>query len=1027
MAALAALTFCLPVLAGFGGAAFAEEETAAPADLHFAEEISKGASYSAVLYDQTNGLPTSEANAIVRTEEGFIWIGSYSGLIRYDGRSFVRYDSSSGIANVRCMFVDSQNRLWVGTNDSGAGVMIHGEFHMFDKHSGLSSLAVHSITEAEDGTVYLGTTGGLAAVDGSLNLKMLEEPQLNGEFVRVLRTGGKTVYGVTKEGAVFTVENGKLSGWYSADKLGLQNIHTLLPDPNRAGAVYLGSTGSMLYYGTLTDNFHIEKKKSIAPCSNINEIHLIGETLWLCTDTGIGFFSDGEFIPVSNIPMVTSIEQMILDYQNNLWFASSKQGIMKIVPNQFTDLFARYQNLEREVVYSTCLHDNQLFVGTKNSGLIVLDLKFDRLVKNLPLSSAKTASGTVCNDHDLITMLKGTRIRSIIRDSQNRLWISTYGDHALVRYENGKVMKFTAADGLPSNRVRVVHECLDGSFLVACTGGVAIIRNDRISEVYDESDGIVNEEILTVTEGINGEIILGTDGGGVYIISGQNVRHFGTDDGLKSDVVMRIKKDISRDLYWIVLSNSLAYMTADYQFHNIEHFPYSNNFDLYENSRGEMWVMSSNGIYITDAGALMQDEASSSCLFYDSSNGLPCIATSNAYSELTPEGDFYLSGMNGVAKFNIEKPFENAAELRAAVPYLKADGKYIYPDKNGKFTVPSDVQKLTVYPFVFNYSLINPVVAYQLEGFENRSFTLARSELESVSYTNLRGGKYNFRLTIQDPNGHTSKTLTIPIVKKKGFFEKPLVKACALLLIAGVICVLVVIYTSHRTRRLEKRSQEQKQLIREIVEAFSNVIDMKDQYTKGHSARVAEYTVMLAKELGIDEETTETYYCIALLHDIGKIGIPPEVLNKPGKLSDEEFGVIKSHSALGFEALKNISILPDLATGAGAHHERPDGKGYPKGLKGDEIPRVAQIIAVADCFDAMYSNRPYRKRMNFEKVVEIIKGASGTQLMPDVVDAFLRLVEQGKMRAPDDIGGGTTEDIDNIRNGKPAETPAVKQ
>ena len=189
---------------------------------------------------------------------------------------------------------------------------------------------------------------------------------------------------------------------------------------------------------------------------------------------------------------------------------------------------------------------------------------------------------------------------------------------------------------------------------------------------------------------------------------------------------------------------------------------------------------------------------------------------------------------------------------------------------------------------------------------------------------------------------------------------------------------------------------------------------MKDKYTNGHSNRVAKYTAMLAKELGCDDETIERYYRIALLHDIGKIGVPSEVLNKNGKLTDEEFEIIKSHSSKGYEALKDISIMPELATGAGAHHERPDGKGYPNHLSGDEIPRVAQIIAVADCFDAMYSNRPYRKRMNFEKAVSIIKDVSGTQLTPDVVDAFLRLVDKGEFRAPDDHGGGTTESIDNI-------------
>ena len=217
------------------------------------------------------------------------------------------------------------------------------------------------------------------------------------------------------------------------------------------------------------------------------------------------------------------------------------------------------------------------------------------------------------------------------------------------------------------------------------------------------------------------------------------------------------------------------------------------------------------------------------------------------------------------------------------------------------------------------------------------------------------------------------------------------------------------------TDRLVEQQVRDKQLLRELIEAFAKVVDLKDSYTRGHSIRVARYTKMLAQELGYDEDTVEHFYNIALLHDIGKVGIPDSVLNKPGKLTDEEFALIKSHAARGYEVLKNISLMPDIAVGAQSHHERPDGKGYPNGLTGDEIPRVAQILAVADCFDAMYSDRPYRSRMNFDKAVSIIKEVAGTQLAPDVVDAFLRLVEKGEFRAPNDDGGGSMESIENIR------------
>ena len=214
---------------------------------------------------------------------------------------------------------------------------------------------------------------------------------------------------------------------------------------------------------------------------------------------------------------------------------------------------------------------------------------------------------------------------------------------------------------------------------------------------------------------------------------------------------------------------------------------------------------------------------------------------------------------------------------------------------------------------------------------------------------------------------------------------------------------------------LLSQQKRDKELTREIIEAFAKVIDLKDSYTQGHSFRVAKYTDMLAAELGCDEETIENYHNRALMHDIGKVGIPDSVLNKPGKLTDNEYELIKSHAARGHEVLENINLMPEIAVGAYAHHERPDGKGYPLGLKDEELPLVAKIIAVADCFDAMYSNRPYRPRMNFEKVVSIIKEVSGTQLSAEVVDAFLRLVEKGEFRDPDDHGGGSVETIDNIR------------
>ena len=981
-----------------------------------AEELSvdptgKGDGYSAVLYDNTTGLPTSEANDIVETNEGFIWIGSYSGLIRYDGNTFERIDSTTGIASVVKLFVDSKDRLWIGTNDSGAAVMENGEFTMYNKDSGLRSLSIRSISEDNSGNIYLGTTQGVALINQKGKLKMIDEAQLNNDYVRILEKGADgLIYGVTIDGAVFTLADAKLKSFSTPEKLGVEDIHSILPDPDMAGYVYIGTKGSEIYHGELAKGFKDVKPIDISPLGYINSMCTVGDMLWVCTDSGIGVIEEGKFTQIENIPLNTSVEGMMTDYQKNIWFVSSQQGVMKIVPNKFTDIFEKYK-LDTEVVYSTCAVDGKLFIGTKNSGLMVLSN--GNRVSTLPITSSKSASGEVYHESDLISLMQGCKIRSIIRDSKNRLWFSTFGEQGLLRYDKGKVVKFTENDGLPSDRVRTVIERADGSFIAACTGGAAVITNDKVTKVYNEIDGIDNTEILTAAEGNSGDIILGTDGGGIFIVGGDKTIHLGTDDGLHSDVIMRIKRDISRDIYWIVTSNSIAYMDADYKITTIQKFPYSNNFDLYENSRGEMWILSSNGIYVEDTDTLLAN-GEITPIYYGRDNGLNCITTSNSYSELTANGDLYIAGTTGVSKVNIEKKSNDIDRIKLSVPYAEADGKMIYPDDNGNIVIPSNVKKLTIHSFAYNYSLINPQITYYLDGFDKAPVTIRRSELAPVDYTNLHGGTYRFVMQVLDPQGTGSMEKTVKIIKQKAIYEQLWFMIVCAAAVLEMIALLVKLYIDHRTKRFLQKEKEQKQLIREIVEAFAKVIDMKDKYTNGHSTRVAEYTVMLARELGLDEETIEEYYNIALLHDIGKVGIPPEVLNKPGKLTDTEFKIIKSHSALGYNTLKNISIMPELAIGAGAHHERPDGKGYPKGLKGDEIPRVAQIIAVADTFDAMYSDRPYRKRMNFDKAVSIMKEAKGTQLTEDVVDAFLRLVEKGEFRAPDDEGGGTTEDIDNI-------------
>ena len=216
------------------------------------------------------------------------------------------------------------------------------------------------------------------------------------------------------------------------------------------------------------------------------------------------------------------------------------------------------------------------------------------------------------------------------------------------------------------------------------------------------------------------------------------------------------------------------------------------------------------------------------------------------------------------------------------------------------------------------------------------------------------------------------------------------------LIALGIWLIALVIFsiTSAQIRKYKQRHERDNEIINESIETFTGFIDAKDPYTNGHSKRVAIYTRRIAEEMGYEGEELDRIYYIALLHDCGKIGVPDSILGKPGKLTDEEFEIIKSHTVRGGEILKSFKSLEKVNEGALYHHERYDGKGYPEGRAGEDIPLIARMICVADSFDAMNSNRVYRKKLTKELIINEIETNKGRQFDPQIADIMLRLLQE---------------------------------
>ena len=222
-------------------------------------------------------------------------------------------------------------------------------------------------------------------------------------------------------------------------------------------------------------------------------------------------------------------------------------------------------------------------------------------------------------------------------------------------------------------------------------------------------------------------------------------------------------------------------------------------------------------------------------------------------------------------------------------------------------------------------------------------------------------------------------------------------------LVALASDVAMAIRNAQLFKDVELELQKKNQLFIHTTMALAAAIDAKDHYTWGHISRVTDLSLMIAKVFkqknikAVDDKFLEHLYIAGLLHDIGKIGIPESILNKEEKLTDEERRLIKEHSLIGVKILEPIQELGDAILGVKYHHERYDGAGYPEGLKGNQIPLIASIISVADAFDAMITDRPYRRALSKEKAIEEIKSLGGQQFEPQVASVMVELYQEGKI------------------------------
>lgn len=953
-----------------------EAEAVGNSDENFVEKI----------YNNTNGMVSSEANVICETADGCMWIGSYAGLSRYDGSEF-EFVLEGGLVNVVGMMTDSHGRLWIGTNDAGIARYENGEYTYFTTENGLPTNSVRCFAEDSQGNVYVGTSDKMCMFAPDDAIEMLDNDI---SFAKDMVVYNDIIVVMDNNGDIYALDGDKT---VKLDDKNDEVFYYCIADTSEG--LMVGTESGELYVVQYDDGAFSIRKNNI----NADRIAAIMEDsegrIWIAMGSAFGYLdADGNFNEMRSTGFDSSFTDFHEDYQGNIWLASSNYGVMKLSESSFMNMFES-NGVEGEVVNAAVEYDGFYFCGTDN-GLLVFD-----------------NNGLTDRYSELTAAVDGSRVRSLFVDSKNKLWLCTYNGLFCFDKQDGIRCYNVANDNTTSDRFRCITELEDGTIVTGTADGINFISDGKVTVTLTADDGLENTQILSVVESKDGIIWAGSDGSGIYVIAdGKLEKVYNTESGLSSNVILRIVP--YENGYLVVTSNSLCHIDLDGEIKKLSNFPYFNNYDVIID--GEMaYIPCSAGLYEVKLSELCEDKAK--CKLYGANEGLFSGLTANSWNYVADDGRIFLCSNGGVVIFN-NAVSQEYAEMKYGIISVECDGEKLSLSADNSINLPENAQDLSIYASVRNYAFTDVKVQFYIDELEKSPKSYSWNEIEPIRLFKPDSAEYNICMRILDASGDnviSEKVYTVYTVSHP--WEKPafiayLYFVCAEAIIFAVFSILSFIFFVLRKDELEKiqielerkvkvqteelveKQKTIKELFVQTVTALSEAVDAKDRYTSGHSKRVAEYARMIAVRMGKSKEEQEEIYRAGLLHDVGKIRIPVEIINKAGRLTDQEFNIIKVHPVTGYHILRGISGNRPIAIAAKYHHERYDGKGYPNGLEGDKIPETARILGVADSYDAMTSNRSYRQALPQAVVRSEIEKGRGTQFDPEIADIMLQMIDE---------------------------------
>ncbi len=976
----------------------------------------RAASYMSNKTEIPVDLEVSGAEAICQTENGYVWIAQYSGLTRYDSKEFVTYKSFEydgqeySIINVRALAAEGST-LYIGTSEH---IYVYKDYHFEPLLMDPGVVTGIVLDEGKD-LLYISTQDNGGIIYDIAKGTKTTIPGSEGKYVRdiALDLERDNCYYQVAEG-VYDKNGNEV--FLNSRLLEIYSYGTTLFMAEDSGIVHRYDMKN----GKMLDDFTIPDQVNRMLYSEEDRLLFVA-----CEKDGIYCvdFSAGEpaVALAGDLESKSQLVDLMIDYEGNLWVAShyiGASGVSIITRNALSELL--YDDPIWQSLNEPPAFDRNVYAVERYGDILYIvaariyryDLKQNLILPDNAImqsidayAAAKTQEGRAQGDSNF-EFTYAPKDVEIFRD---KIYFAVSGvglveydpsSEAVVIYDqnyiidhHGKLVGDPALE--TTNTVRSLRS-FDDYLALGYTRGLMRFDGTEFSVMN------LSTNVLYINKTKDGQLLYDRTQG-LFVVDDDfsAVEEIPTEKGVTGN---RLKFLVDGDLIYYTLNSRLFRLdtvngngiseeiTIPYIKGSIVELAKIRFGDNHGKPEYKYVIGSQTQLYIADS---LDCDRLTDYDSFDATNGLfPIIANTSGYYDES-EQKYYLQSTNGVFVYDFNKTRDIPSPVKIVVSSVDLDGEHFYGER---ISIGKDVYRVAFHLSIPGFRPNNGyTIYYKLDGIDE-DYTVAADDNRSAYYTNLAGGSYDFHVYVTDEYGQASNEIQIHLEKDKKVNEQWWFWA-ALALIAIVAVVLIAsAYVRHKTKQSLKRQLEYKNITVESIQAIARTIDAKDEYTNGHSIRVGAYSKIIAENLGMSSDEVDNIYYIALLHDIGKIAIPDSILNKPGRLTDEEFAVMKSHTTRGAAILKGISTIPQIIEGAKSHHEKYDGSGYPEGIKGEDIPFVARIICCADCFDAMASKRVYKEPFSLDVITNEFVRCAGTQFDPQISRVVVDLITTGKLQ-----------------------------